>query len=381
MSGVTVRGGTALRTYLSGQTPTLFQTDVSIGGTCGAFDFTGSLRQAFDEIPTLFENLVRVLLSNMPMLILCYASPTLCDLAKHFQALVNVVLQARYGQCQTIQTAMAAAGLKLRGGQAAQCLEDEQQAGTPLNTALQRCLRNVSGLRSPLGGTAGQVELVKETLQAAGASAATVAIARDLLGEVTLTAGGASLQAQQQRPPSSLHLRYEQLQTATAIQLRQAAATVAAGGMPPLAIWQDLSLPGQPFPRAALTALAALRVDPVRQESYIQKLASGLALTRLTWEVRELHDQLAAAGTVNAQLTDEQRRLLEQRLATLHHELTRLTQEKETTERHVLPVLDALLQEHAAVQHETTRVGLQAPASPAPPPTPFRGQIPAGFGY
>jgi len=380
-SGVTVRGGANLRTYLGGQTPTQFQTQVNVGGSCGAFDFAGSLQQAFDEIPALFESLLQSILANMPMLVLCYASPTLCDLAKHFQALVNAVIQARYAQCQTIQTAMAAAGLKLRGGQTAQCLEDEQQAGTPLNTALQRCLGTVQQLRSPLGGRSGQVELVKETLQAAGADATTVALARNLLGEVTLTAGGATLGAQQQRPPSSLHQRYEQLQTDTATQLRQATTTIAAGSTPPPAVWQDLSLPGQPLPRAALDALAALQADPVRQDTLLQKLATGLALVRLTWEVRELHDQLAAAEIVNAQLTDEQRHVLERRLATLHQELTRVVQEKETAERHVLPVVEELLREHTAVQQEATRIGLQVPTPPAPPPTPFRGQLPSGYGY
>lgn len=380
-SGVTVRGGMNLRTYLGGQTPTLFQTQANVGGTCGAFDFAGSLRQAFEEIPALFESLLQAVLANMPMLILCYASPTLCDLAKHFQALVNAVIQARYAQCQSIQTAMAAAGLKLRGGQTAQCLEDAQQAGTPLHTALQRCLGTVEQLRSPLGGRAGQVELVKETLQAAGADATTVALARNLLGEVTLTAGGATLGAQQQRPPSSLHTRYEQLQTDTATQLRQAATAITAGGTPPPAVWQDLSLPGQPLPRAVLDALAALQGDPVRQDTLLQKLATGLALVRLTWEVRELHDQLAAAELVNVQLSDEQRHVLERRLTTLQQELTRVVQEKETAERHVLPVVEALLREHAAVQQEATRIGLQVPPPPAPPPTPFRGQLPGGYGY
>lgn len=380
-AGVTLRGGTNLRTYLGGQTPTLFQTQVNVGGSCGAFDFAGSLQQAFDEIPALFEGLIEAALANMPMLILCYASPTLCDLAKHFQALVNTVIQARYAQCQSIQTAMAAAGLKLRGGQTAQCLEDAQQAGAPLHTALERCLSTVQQLRSPLGHRATQVELVKETLQAAGADATTVALARHLLGEVTLSAGGSTLGTQQQRPPSSLHARYEQLQTATATQLRQAAATVASGGTPAPALWQDLSLPGQPLPRAALAALAALQADPVRQDTYLQKLATGLALVRLTWEVRELHDQLAAAETVNAQLSDEQRRLLERRLAALQQELTRVVQAKDTAERHVLPVLEDLLREHATVQQEATRLGLQVPATPAVPPTPFRGQVPIGFGY
>jgi hypothetical protein len=381
-TGVTLRGGVDLRTYLSPQTTTLFRTEARIGGTCGAFDFGASVRQAFEEIPALFETLGEALLANMPMLVLCYVSPTLCDLYKHFQALVNAVMQARYAQCQDLQHAAAAAGLMLRGGASARCLEEQQQQGTGLNLALSRCLGEVSSLRSPTGQRRTQVELVRETLEAAGASPTTVALAQAMFGEVTLTAGGANLGAQQQRPREGLHRRYETFRDTAAGALDEAATSLAAGSLPADAVLAELTLPGQPLPRATLDALAALRGDPVRYESLRQRLAAALAITRLTWEVRELQDQLAAAEVVNAQLTEEERRLLERRVAAAQRELDRVVQEKETAERHLLPVVDALLREYAAVQTEAARVGVQAPTREVPP-MPFRrgGQLTAGFGY
>jgi hypothetical protein len=380
-TGVTLRGGVDLRTYLSPQTTTLFRTDTRIGGTCGAFDFGASLTQTFEEIPALFEALGQALLANIPMLVLCYTSPTLCDLFKHFQSLVNVVLQARYAQCQGLQNAAAAAGLRLRGGEAARCLEEEQQQGTSLNIALARCLGEVSSIRSPTGGRASQVELVRATLEAAGASPTTVALAQQLVGEVTLSAGGSTLGAQQQRPAESLHRRYETFRETAAVALDDATASLGTGSPPPEAVLVELTVPGQPLPRAALEALAALRSDPVRYESLRQRLAAALAITRLTWEVRELQDQLAAAEVVNAQLTDTERRLLERRLEAARQELDRVVQEKETAERHLLPVVDTLLAEYAAVQTEAARVGFQAPTREGPPvPFPRGGQLTAGFG-
>jgi hypothetical protein len=379
-SGVSLRGGVGLRTYLAETSTTLFQTQATVGGSCGAFDLGASLTQAFATIPDLFTELIQSLLGSMPMLVLCYTSPSLCDLAKHFQSLTNVLLQARFGQCQTLQTSMAAAGLKLRSGQAARCLEAEQQRGTALTVALDRCLGQVSQLRNPFGLQSGRVELVHDTLEAAGVDAETAALAQQLLGEVTLTAGGRVFGTQQQRPPESLHRRYEQFQQTLVRQLREAAATLAAGGTVPDQLLQDLSLPGQPLPRAALDALATLQTDPVRSEPLLHQLAAGLALTRLTWEVGELHTTLAAAATVNAHLTDAECRLLERRLAALQQELDRVRQEKEVAERHLLPVIDALLAEQAAVQAEAAQVGLQAP-SPEAPPTPFGGQLSVGFGY
>ena len=105
-----------------------------------------------------------------------------------------------------------------------------------------------------------------------------------------------------------------------------------------------------------------------------------MAITRLTWEVHELEGQLSTAGRINPHLTDEERRQIEASVKALNQELTRLTQEKETAERHVVPVVNALLREHAAVQHSAAMVGFVAPAGTVPQ-TPFAGQIALGYRY
>ena len=116
-SGVTLRGGASLSSGLSPSSTTLLRGQGQVSGPCGAFDLSTSLTQAFDELPALFEALIGDVLGSVPMLALCYVSPTLCDLAKHWQALVNMAIQAKYAQCQQIQMAMAYGGLRLRGGQ------------------------------------------------------------------------------------------------------------------------------------------------------------------------------------------------------------------------------------------------------------------------
>src|SRR5688572_24371508 len=145
-AGVLLRGGAGLDTGLAPQTTTLLRGSASIGGTCGSFDFVASLEQAFDELPEIFEGLLGQVLEGLPMLVLCYVSPTVCDIAKHWQALVNAALQARYAQCQQVQTAMAYAGLRLRGGQTSQCLENEANAGSDLSSAMARCNNDVDSV-------------------------------------------------------------------------------------------------------------------------------------------------------------------------------------------------------------------------------------------
>lgn len=379
-SGVTLRGGASLSAGLSPQTTTLLRGQAQVGGLCGSFDFGASLKQSFEELPDVFEGLLGVAVSNLPMLVLCYASPTLCDLAKHWQALVNLALQHRYAQCQSVQNAMAYGGLRLRGGQIGQCLADQVHSGTTVSEALKTCNGSVESFRTPSGGRADRVELVQETLTAAGVSAETQALARGLLGEVTLRATGGQLGSQQDRTPAAMLQRYEGHRQTAETALRQALEHYRTTGTVSDALLREVSVPGQPLPRAALEALATLQQDPVRADSLLQKVTTGLALTRLTWECHELQEQLAVSIEANHELTDEQRRLLEKRLDGLQRDLSQVTAKKEVLERHLQPALDALLREHALVQEQATQLGMRAP-SPVPAPAPFRRQQPAGYGH
>ncbi len=376
--GITLRGGSNLQGGVSGQTVTVLRTRGSVGGTCGAFDFAASIQQAFEEIPALLEQLGEALLANMPMLILCYASPTLCDLYKHFQALVNATIQARYAQCEQMQQAAAALGLRLRGGEIAQCLEAEQEKGTSLTVAMDRCLGEVRDVRSPDGSRKTEVHLIEETLQAAGADRLTVTLANNLVGEVVLKADGATLGATMAHPVNSVQQRYEEFRQEFVTQLDLAAATIADGQPVPVDLLQSLSWPGQPMAMVTLNALASLRGDPLRYWTYRDKLAAGLALARTGWEIHEIQEQLASAATINPNLSDAQRDTLRDQLQVLQRKMTRLQAAKDLADQYVVPVIGALLDEQRQIQRAATPIGLSAPP-PQPPPLPFQGAAPWGY--
>ena len=65
-SGVTMRGGASLSSGLSPRSTTLLRGQGQVGGSCGAFDLSTSLTQAFEELPTLFEALVGDVLGSVP---------------------------------------------------------------------------------------------------------------------------------------------------------------------------------------------------------------------------------------------------------------------------------------------------------------------------
>src|SRR5262245_61738354 len=169
-TGVTFRGGASLETGVAPKSTTLFRGQATVGGGCGAFDFVSSLRESFEEIPELFETVGTAVLQNVPMLVLCYISPVLCDALKHAQALVNASLMARYARCEQIQTAMGYIGSRLRGGHTSQCLEYQANLGIPLSRAMSNCLDDVPFIRSPFGDNRPEINLIAETLGAAGAT-------------------------------------------------------------------------------------------------------------------------------------------------------------------------------------------------------------------
>ena len=108
------------------------------------------------------------------------------------------------------------------------------------------------------------------------------------------------------------------------------------------------------------------------------RLSTATALTKLTWECSELGEQLNAATDGNAHLSDEERRLLENRYTTLRRNLAEVMQKIEVVDKHLQPAIDALLREYAAVQEVATKAGLAAPTLTVPR-MPFRRQGPLGY--
>lgn len=377
-SGFSARGGVLLTTGQTSSSQTLLRARATTQRGCGAFGFAETMKETFEELPQLMEALAQAILANIPMLVICYASPTGCDLIKHFQALANLAVQAKFGQCQQIQMAMQYAGSRLRGGWESQCLEHQVAAGATLNKAMNFCSAAGNSLRLPNGEQGSEMKVVADTLQYFGASQETIRVAGQLLGEVTLQAGDGRLNAQHDRPRAALLQRYEAHRTDATSALQRAVDEFASSGSLSDATLREISTPGQEIPVAAIQALAALRQDPVRYEALSGKLAGGTAIVRLTWECQELQDMLAAAADGTQNLTDEARRLLENRKKQLDVQLQQTLAKINVVEKHLQPALQELFTEYEAVQSMATQAGLRTP-SVRIPPMPFRRQYPGGY--
>jgi hypothetical protein len=235
----------------------------------------------------------------------------------------------------------------------------------------------MTSTRSPLGIPRGNVNLVQETLEAAGASQEVRTLAGQLVGEVRLSAGG-SLTVDADYTPRQTMARYE-THRATALAAITAAVQEyqGTGDVQPETLRQA-SVPGQPLSKAAVAALAAFSNDPVRGPAFLGQLSTAEALTRLTWECHELQEQLEAAATNNTHLSDGERALLQTRYEAMQRNLLQVTQKALVVEQHLKPALDTLLQEYTKVQSVATEAGIAAPMRQTPI-MPFRRQQPGGY--
>jgi hypothetical protein len=377
-TGFTVRGGTNLQTGASSQSTALFRAKATTGSGCGTFDFKGSMQEAFEKLPGLFENLLQAVIHEMPMLALCYLSPTLCDLSKHFQNLLNLAIQHKYAQCQQMQAVAMYGGLRLRGGEIGRCLEEEAENGTPISQAMERCNQNMTSMRSPLGFKAGEVNLLAETLEAAGASAEVRVLAHDLLGEVNMRANGSLLTNAERPSQRAMLARFETHKGAARAAIQAVQAEYQATGTVTAETLRAASSPSQGMPMVAAEALARLGADPVRGPAVVEEVSTAQAIERLTWECQELQATLEAATEDNQHLSAAEKELNRTRYAAIQRELLFVAQKVDVRDKYVTPAFDKLLREYTAVQDQATRAGLQAPLRTTPL-MPYRSQQPAGY--
>lgn len=113
------------------------RTNFSLG--CSGYDFNTSFLKQFNA-QALENDIVsqgQQVMAAAPLLLLDYASPTLADLIKHFQAIANGRLGLDIMRCQDIETAVDGQFDKMRKASEKECLDQNQAMG--LSAAMDYC--------------------------------------------------------------------------------------------------------------------------------------------------------------------------------------------------------------------------------------------------
>ena len=393
--GQALRGGLAAGypQYTPGPTPL---HGFAISTPCGSFSFgqglVDNLAGMLDPsaviagIQTTATNLIGAAISQLPMVGLCYAAPTMCDIVKYLQDLVNEIIQFKGLSCSQAETLLTGLGGKLRRHVETECVGARLRSGMTIDRAQAACLGSTAGGvidHAPPGYADGNSRLIEDTLTRAGAEDEIKDFATDLLGEVEVRGdadGGIDLDIR--APRKRLHDEYQLERQQMVNEISDSVNIVGSGNQLPPDKRRLVSLPGMGMPDAVLRGLWDIReVDPAAYDDYLAKLSGTLAMLRLSWKVNETRDLLEEGKIANTQLSDAEMEIMEARLNRLERERDRFIGEKELMERHALPIMREVLAHRHEQQERATGGALVAGADSSVAANRFGVQLPLGYGY
>ena len=367
-----------------------------ISTPCGSFSFGQGLvdnlagmldpSAVISGIQSTATSLIGAAISQLPMVGLCYAAPTMCDIVKYLQDLVNEIIQFKGLSCSQAETMLTGLGGKLRRHVESECVGKRLRSGMTIDKAQAACLGSTaSGVveHAPTGHTDGNSRLIEDTLARADASQEIMDFANDLLGEVEIEGdsdGGIDIDIQ--APKKRLHDEYEIERQQMVNEINDSVNIVGAGNALPLDKRKASSLPGLAMPDAVLRGLWDIQQsDPAAYNDYLAKMGGTFAMLKLSWKVNETRDLLEEGKIGNTQLSEAEMEIMEARLNRLIRERDRFIGEKELMERHVLPIMREVLA-HRQQQRDRVAAGaLAADADTGVAANRFGLQLPLGYGY
>lgn len=400
--GQALRGGLAAGYPQFTPAPTVFH-DFEISTPCGSFTFGSGLidnlagmldpTAIIQGIQTTATNLIGAAISQLPMVSLCYAAPTMCDIVKYLQDLINEILQFKGLSCQQAEQLLTGIGGKLSGARTSRCVSQQQRAGLTLTAAEAACqggsvpgiIDHSTGLDITAAGSDGDSEIIKDSLKRAGASQEIQDFAKELLGEVAIKAGSTPeepVDVDIEPPEKRMHDAYEIERNTLYAEMEDAMNIVGAGNALTQAKRRAVSLPGMAMPDGILKGMYEIRQsDPAAYVDYMAKMSGTFAMLKLSWKVNETRDLLEEGVLDNTQLSEAELEILEARLARLVRERDRFISEKELMERHALPIMQEILADYRERQAGAGDVMLSSGVGTLLPESILGVQLGVGYGY
>ena len=393
--GQALRGGLAAGypQYTPGTTP-LHGFEIST--PCGSFSFgqglvdnlAGMLDPAaiIAGIQTTATSLIGAAISQLPMVSLCYAAPTMCDIVKYLQDLINEIIQFKGLSCSQADALLTGIGGRLRKQVETTCIGKQLKAGLTIDRAQANCQGSTaSGVteHAPTGHADGNARLIEDTLTRADASQEIKDFANELLGEVKITGDAdAGVDVDITAPTKRVHDVYEAERQLMVNEINDSVNIVGGGNLLPSDKRKAASLPGMAMPDAVLRGLWDVQqADAAAYNDYLAKLGGTFAMLKLSWKVNETRDLLEEGTIDNSRLSDAELDILQARLERLVRERDRFIGEKELMERHALPIMHAILAEQRQLQEASMGAAVLAGVDTGTMANRFGAQNGLGYGY
>jgi len=258
-SGFYYRSGVDLNTRPATNDPRFTaRQNLSLG--CSGFNFNTNFLKQFstEALSNTLSSVATATMAAAPMLLLEYASPTLADIVKHFNAVTNVKLGLRYTQCEDIEKAVSGEFDKLRKKSEMECIKE--QAADDIDGAMNVCkaqgdpfafLKNKDG--QPLY-TGVEINILEDAMDRLALSAPEKAFIQNVLPEKTITAD----EVQNTEPDSGIEYILEERRDEILAELEVVLANYKASQTVSDTTLEQYSIPGAPLTEWQLKNISLL---------------------------------------------------------------------------------------------------------------------------
>jgi len=302
---------------------------------CGRFDIRSNLRQllsreaAEDFLEDIVDGLLGQLAHNTLVLV-CEASPTVCQALQHYRISANAMLGMQYDWCQAVESAVDDSARNTRAKAIKDCIEEKRARGMTLDQARESC-EHPDKIRGLDGRFVNEIDILEEIRRAFNLPRVDEDVLVGLIGSLRYSPRGGEGEI---RTTAALDRHRSLIE-----QYRRAWDQAIQRGNPTDEDLAALS-PDKAGRVTAIEVAEIAALSPGRREVVVRSVASSAALFQLSLEVGKVVKLLDAArkhptadqGFVSR--LEKEREDLERQLA----EIARL---HELQERHHRTLLDA----------------------------------------
>jgi len=306
---------------------------------CGTFDYVDSYKAVFNEhaLEQYVDNIVDGVVASAPLVLACYASPTLCDAFKHFKAMANGTLETAFGRCEAIQDAAMDWGKSLYAQEKRSCLDEKSKSGMSINQALAAC-DALSSLTSFTGVRVEEMHLIDDAMDLLGEQDPAIRnLAKGVFGDLTVSGEG---RLTDKRSDNGIRILFGKIRSKKARGwddvIRKLKKKQAITGED----LKVLSVPNLPISRDVVRAVASL--PPAKQQIAIQSLVQATAMAELQSKVNGLSTKIREAEIAGGRTNPELAKELRAKRQKAQEELRLLLAEQEQAKRVADTVLNVL---------------------------------------
>ena len=279
-------------------------------GQCGAFSALTSLTASFNK--AALENLGTALLSNVPVLLLCYASQTLCDAYKFARNLANAAASLSTANCQQMEKLAENTGTALGNNSVSNCVQ-QTTGGTTISaqdyaTVVSQCQQQV-GSNSPItnflniGGNANGYSLSNYMAQTFPNSQLLVNTLSLVSGDIQFSGNGIAHSMVQNGVVQMQNMYAQQYYNATKGVIENAVTSATAPSSSDLQTISIVGFPMTPYFASKLTTLPSQMRESFYEQyatlcgtvatfTNIQSLKQALATAKVNGAVKSVQDDL-----------------------------------------------------------------------------------------